>query len=59
MSDQIVRYTTTAAHNVVRYCPSCQKDRVVWAGVTEDDEMLTCCATCSRIIERAQFRALT
>lgn len=59
MSDNIVRYTTTAAQREEKFCKSCDTKRVIWRGVTEDDEMLTCCTMCSYVIERAKFRALT
>lgn len=52
MSDNIVRYTITAADGKNVFCPSCAKIQRAWVGETEGGEQLTACAVCQRITKR-------
>lgn len=51
-SDNIVRYVTGVEARMFRDCPACGTSRPVWQGVTEGGELLTCCASCQRVLRR-------
>jgi cytochrome c2 len=51
--DNIVRYTLTSRDGVQLFCTLCDRDRIVWAGLTEGGDVLTCCTTCHAILNRA------
>ena len=52
MSDNIKTYVMSASAGVKAWCPSCDRQRVVWVGETKGGETLTCCSVCQRVIRR-------
>lgn len=44
-------YPVTVRDGIWRYCTACQVQRLIYVQV-ENGERLTCCATCSRILQR-------
>jgi len=47
-----MRYLTEATDMVLRMCPGCDGQRNVWIGVDFNGDVLVCCRTCQRVIQR-------